>query len=254
MKVIISEQYKENQELNEFVKGLPRTFLEGGEVLHNARNQIRRFTLSDGLQIVVKRFGTLGWLRRAIYTFFVKSKALRSFANASELNRRGIFSPNPVACVEFRRFGLLSDAYYLCENDERKPIAEVLGTDNWRQDVARALAELAAKMHRKGILHGDFNSTNVRFSETPEGEISFSLIDVNRMRMYGEAHPIPLPTRLENLTRFTGKMDVFEFVVRHYAQTMGEDVEQTVQLGLKIKQKHDRNWRLRKRLTHPLRK
>ena len=104
----------------------------------------------------------------------------------------------------------------------------------------------------------DLNSTNVLFNREDLNQADpkqwFQLIDINRMqfRDVEQQGPFPLSVRLENLTRFTGRMDVFEKVAWYYAAACHMPQEATTQLAVKRKQTHDRRWRMRKRLFHPI--
>ena len=60
--------------------------------------------------------------------------------------------------------------------------------------------------------------------------------------------------RIENLTRFTGRIDLFEHVAREYAKNCGLPIEEWTKEAVEQKKRHDRNWYRRKRILHPFRK
>ena len=223
-------------------------FDKEGTVIFNGRNTIKVFN-AGGREIVVKRFQRPDFIKKIIYTFFRKSKAYRSFYNATELIRRGISTPAPIEYSETKRFGLIDFCYYVCERNDDPPVEDLIDRDDWNHELAAALAAFSAKLHCKGILHKDFNDTNIRYDK----DFNFSLIDLNRMTFYPEGTEIPINICLDNLTRFTGRMDLFEYVIRQYASCRNLDVEKTTQAALKIKRRHDRNWRIRKSICHPVR-
>lgn len=223
-------------------------FETDGKVIFSGRNTIKLINI-DGHELVVKRFRRPDLIKKIVYTFFRKSKAYRSYHNAKEIVARGFNTPAPIEFIETKRYGLIDYCYYICERNDDPPIEDLIDRDDWSHDLALAFAKFAAQLHDKGILHHDLNDTNVRY----DADFRFSLIDLNRMTFYPVGVEVPLKLCLDNLTRFTGRMDLFEFVVREYARCRNLDEEVTASLALKIKNTHDRNWRMRKRITHPFR-
>ena len=63
----------------------------------------------------------------------------------------------------------------------------------------------------------------------------------------------PMKECVENLTRFTGRMDVFELVAREYVKARGLE-ESQVQNFMDGKAEHDWRWKKRKNITHCFRK
>lgn len=223
-------------------------FETDGKVIFSGRNTIKLINI-DGHEVVVKRFRRPDLIKKIVYTFFRKSKAYRSYHNAKEIVARGFSTPAPIEYIETKRYGLIDYCYYICERNDDPPIEDLIDRNDWSHDLALAFAKFAAQLHDKGILHHDLNDTNVRY----DADFRFSLIDLNRMTFYPVGEEVPLKLCLDNLTRFTGRMDLFEFVVRKYARCRNLDEEVTASLALKIKNTHDRNWRMRKHITHPFR-
>ena len=67
------------------------------------------------------------------------------------------------------------------------------------------------------------------------------------MRFYS-GYP-PMKECVENLTRFTGRMDVFECVAREYVKLRGMD-EKILQKIIEAKKIHDWRWAHRKGILH----
>ena len=251
-------------------------FENTGRVLFSGRNEIRLVNI-DGEDVVVKRFKRPNLFQKIIYTFFRKNKAYKSYHNGVELVARGFCTPRPIRYEETKRMGLIDYCYYISSYMPLPPMEDWSDRDDWDAEMATRFAQFVARLHTKGVLHNDLNDTNVRTlittnplfviptersggvnltSSTREpSELSvpsddmFCLIDINRMQFYPQNCEIPLKERLRNLTRFTGRLDLFEFVVREYAKTLALPIEETVNLALKIKTTHDRNWYRRKRFT-----
>ena len=181
---------------------------------------------------------------------FRKHKAHKAYCNALELVRRGVATPNPIAFVEQRKGLWLTDAYYICEATNLKSIEGEVDRDDWNRKLATAFGQFVAVLHSKGVLHHDLNDTNVLFDTDSEGSYRFEVIDINRMKFYDRGDDIPEKECVENLTRFTGRIDLFEYVIRAYASARNlNEVENFVERAVAQKRLHDLRWRRRKRFS-----
>ncbi len=159
----------------------------------------------------------------------------------------------------------LSYAYYLSGSVDLPPIKDQLNRDDWSRPLATAFARFAADLHKRGILHHDLNSTNTLYHERADGSYSFAVIDINRMAFSAPAtqtiddqqggtpqyrFSFSLAERIENLTRFTGRIDLFEHVARQYALCLGLDPDAFAARAVAQKKRHDRRWVRRKRISH----
>lgn len=245
----------------------------GGDELYRGRNVVKRLTLDltavEGLtthdtlpstptEVVVKCFPCRNLWQRVAYSWFSNSKAHKAYDNACRLEAAGIGTPHAYGYVERRDHGLLRECYLLTDIDHGTDLAHFLpvhGTEPYDTAVAEAFGAFVARLHRAGIVHHDLNSTNVRCHVRADGQgYDFSLIDINRMAFCDTAtQPLSLSVRLENLTRFTGRQDITAAVAHAYALASGEEADTFVALATRQKARHDRRWRLRKRLTHPFR-
>lgn len=235
-----------NKAFQSFIAQLPQSFQTGGTVLNDKRNTIKLYPSSEGCAaFVVKRFRHLLLIQRIIYTFFRATKACRAYRNGVELLRREVRTPQPMAYIDFRDKGLIADSYYICEECDWPPIADLLRkAEHFDRHLAHDFARFALSLHRKGILHGDLNETNTLYHLTAAGTYEFSVIDINRMEFTPPGHA-SWAKRKDNLTRFTNRMDVFEYVAREYSAAAGLG-EKAVKELLESKHRHDRNRRRRK--------
>ena len=245
MNVIVSSEY---EYLNAWLSQVPRLF-DGnqGELLYSGRNQIRRFDV-DGQQLVVKRFKRNDILKAVIYTFFRENKARKSFENACQLRGRGFTTPREVAYIEERSMGLLRQVYYICRYTDAEPIRpRLIEQDPFDRELAIVYACYVASLHEAGVLHRDLNPTNVLVN----AENHFELIDINRMQFFDG--PVPKAECMENLTLFYWLTPAYRFILDEYARQRGwtdEDVAEAI----RVKERHDRRWIRRKKITHPFRK
>ena len=244
-----------------FVAQLPSVFSMEGELLYDDRNTIKLFTMDDGAEIVVKRFKRPNIVQKVAYTFFRPTKARRAFIHGRELTSRGIVTPEPYGYAETKRMGLIDYCYFASSRTSGRPIEDYLYRDDWDRQLAELFARYAAYLHMKGVLHHDLNDTNVLYDTEWFGDggycgpepfeccnVSrmFSVIDTNRMKFYPEGQEIPLGECLLNLSRFTKRMDLFEFVLHKYAEYRHLDADTLVREGLAVKSRFDSRRRRKK--------
>ena len=216
MKIIIHPEFINTAS---FIKQLPQFFEQEGELLHNGRNKVKRYRVNNK-EIVVKRYKRPNIIQRIVYTFFKKSKTERAYLFAGMLREKGFDTPHEVAYIERKKNGLFLDGYFVSLNSTHPPLSELL----WKRDFDRRPAdELAAylvELHKKGVLHGDLNLTNILYHTDKEKQSRFTLIDTNRSKFK------PIPRRqecLENLKRLTHNKALLRCIVIQYAILRGWD-------------------------------
>ena len=250
MNIVVASEY---EDLKAWLTQVPRLFADNqGELLYRGRNQIRLFDV-DGRKLVVKRFKRNDIIKAVVYTLFRKNKARRSYENAGLLRQRGFTTPHEVAYIEQRTAGLVTQVYYVCAYTDAQPIRpRLIEQEPFDESLAVSYARYVASLHEAGVLHRDLNPTNVLFSESGEpAAVSFELIDINRMQFFDGA--VPKAACMENLTLFYWLTPAYRFILDEYARQRGWS-EADVAEAIRVKQRHDRRWIRRKRLTHPFRK
>ena len=172
----------------DFTARLPETFTAGGEIIHNARNQIRVFDVS-GRKINVKKFCIPPIVNRILYSLGWRTpKAKTTFLNAQQILKRGFHTPTPYGYRIERKGGLINFSYFISEQVENmRPIRQA------QSDAAliRALAKYTADMHAKGLWHKDFTPGNILY-RAENGQYHFLLVDINRFRFFNG----PVPPRI----------------------------------------------------------
>ncbi|MDU1906473.1 MAG: lipopolysaccharide kinase InaA family protein [Dysgonomonas sp.] len=256
IKTVISPEYEANPLVKSFITELPTIFENSGEILYAERNLIKKYELdkSDNIlnEVVVKRYKRPNSIQKIIYGFFRSSKAERAFHNATELRKRGISTPREIAYIEITKNGLFEYGYYISGSDNAPPIRErLIELEDFDRTMAKDFAKFAAILHKKGILHGDLNSTNVLY-HSEKNEYTFSVIDINRMKFFDEGTIIPKEECFDNLTRFTGRMDLYEFVLNSYIKERNWDIEADLKEAINIKKLHDEQWKRRKSFLRKL--
>ena len=248
LKMTISPAY---QSFSDWLAQVPQLFAGNqGTLLYDGRNQIRCFEV-QGVQLVVKRYKKHDIVKRLIYTFFRPNKAQRAYENAQLLRQRGFATPQEVAYMEDVVAGVIRQVYYVCLYTSAAPIRpRLIEQDPFDQPLAFAYACFVASLHDAGVLHRDLNPTNVLYREH-DGAYDFEVIDINRMHFYDG--PVPKDECMENLTLFYWLTPAYRFILQEYAARRGW-TEADIAEAIRVKQRHDRRWVRRKRLTHPFRK
>lgn len=241
MKTVINEAYRKYAD---YIANLPSRFDSEGTMLYKGRNTVKRYDAPDGSKWVVKRYKKPSLPQAFIYTFVRKGKAERAFRNAAMFRQRGVSTPHEIAYIEEKDNGLMAYSYYICENTDAHPIAEKLEADDFDHSLADAFARFVARMHVSGAMHKDLNPTNVLYETTADG-YEFSVIDINRASFTADGSPCPTANCLNNLTLFTGRMPLFRYVARRYAESRGWP-DSMIQAAVDCKIKHDKRWRRRK--------
>ncbi len=252
----INPKYSGDKHIKEFVEGLHDSFFKCGKVVYNKRNILKIMqTGSDLMPVVaVKRFKPLGALRGIYYTYIGKSKAERCFEYALELARRGIDTPEALACVTVRKNGVLRDSYYICKCVELPAIKDgVHWEDSFNERMAEDFAAMAAAMHESGVTHGDLNCDNVLYRQNDDGSYSFTLIDINRMTIDKDHQPVKDAAAIADMCCFTRSLKVMRSVAEYYVRARGWD-SRMVEKMVDAKRRFNRRRAIKKRIVHPTRK
>lgn len=244
MNITITPEY---EHLRDILSKVPQTMTnDKNKLLYNGRNKIVCLEMPDGESLVVKKFKRHNLLKQIIYTFFRKNKAYNSFYNAKKLKSLGFDTPAPVAFIEEKTHGLITQVYYICAYTDKKALAPMLtAAEPYDKELATAYARYVALLHSSGVLHLDLNSTNVLCEKTDNG-YCFQLIDINRMRFY--KGPVPEELCMENMTLFWHFDELYRYVLDCYAKARrwdGAKIEKAIQTKLR----HDRNWHRRKKFS-----
>ena len=246
MRTIINSRYTG---ASSYIASIPSLFYSFETTLHHGRNEIR-MTEYLGEKLVVKRFCSSSIFKQLITTI-AGSKAKKAYINALKLTERGIETPFPIAYIEERNIiGLITKSYLVTAFTDMKPICgEMNEFGEFNKPLMKDFAQFAAKLHKNGIIHNDLNSTNVRW-QWHDGHYSFSVIDTNRMRVYSKTAPDEHRC-MGDLTRFCSMTDMYKYFILEYLKARGWSSVK-YETALYIKQKHDRNYDRRKKVTRRL--
>lgn len=180
MKYVINPAYKEK--LEHFLCNIRGYFFDNHNTIHKARNELKIIAY-DGIDTVVKSFKVPNLINRIVYTFFRDSKAKKSYDNALKI---GEFTPTPVGYIEFFRFGLLQESYFISEKFTydftiREPLLDKNFED--RENILRAFGHFTFLLHEKNIFHDDYSPGNILIKKH-EDHYEFKIVDINRMKFF----------------------------------------------------------------------
>jgi tRNA A-37 threonylcarbamoyl transferase component Bud32 len=229
MKIVIAPQFQKHVV---FIRQIPRLIDEGeGTIVYDGRNRVVRLE-HEGETMMVKCFKRVNIIQQIVYTFFRKSKAERAFLFAGEFSKRGISTPQRIAFLEEKRWGLFLKGYFVSKEVEGTECHLLLReVKEFSPQLADAVMKQTVLMHSKGILHGDLNLSNFLCVEK-SGDYFFNMIDINRSR-FCDGYPSNNDC-LKNLVRTTHRRDLYEYLIASYARQRGWDEKETVQQAVAL--------------------
>ena len=224
------------------LKDIKNYFLSAIDSIHKARNEIKIIDF-NGESLVVKSFKIPSILNKIVYTFFRDSKAKKSYENSIKIID---FVPKPIGYVEFKKFGLMHESYFVSENFKydftiREPLLQTDFKD--KEEVFKAFARFTYKLHEQGIFHLDYSPGNILIKEENEDYI-FKIVDINRM----EFKPLDLDERLKNFAKLWAKDEDLKTIVKEYARLSSENGQKCIDIALQYSQAHKDKINRKKRL------
>lgn len=210
--------------------------------LWNERNKIKVVVLGQE-EITLKSFKVPHFINRIVYRFFRASKAKKSYENSLKIVD---FVPKPIGYVEYFRFGILGESYFLCEKfaydfTVREPLLDDAFPD--RERLFQAFAIFSFTLHEKGILHLDYSPGNILVKQR-EGQFLFKIVDVNRMRF----QKLDVEQRLRNFSKLWAEDRDLESIIRVYAKLIDEDEERCLKVALYYSHIHKKSKERKKKL------
>ncbi len=224
------------------LKDIKNYFLSATDSIHKARNEIKIIDF-NGESLVVKSFKIPSILNKIVYTFFRDSKAKKSYENSIKIID---FVPKPIGYVEFKKFGLMHESYFVSENFKydftiREPLLQADFKD--KEEVFKAFARFTYKLHEQGIFHLDYSPGNILIKEENEDYI-FKIVDINRM----EFKPLDLDERLKNFAKLWAKDKDLKIIIKEYSKLIESDEDDCIRIALKDSQAHKDRKNAKKRL------
>lgn len=222
--------------LSGFIESIPHVFSASGDTIHEGRNTIKVFTLPDATMLNVKRYHRPSGPNLLIYSSGIrKPKGLRAYNYPQILLSRGISTPEAVAYIEERRFGLLGFSYFVSIQCPYEHTLYDIGNaeEGTYETLAAEFARFTATIHEKQLMHLDYSPGNILYTRTPSGGYRFSLVDINRM-YFGS---VTMQKGLSNFKRLWGPKRFFKLMIREYAAARGFDEEEALAYAMEERRK-----------------
>lgn len=229
-------------EFEELLTNIREYFKDSSDSIHKARNEIKILEFKNQ-KLVVKAFKIPNFINKIVYTFFRGTKAKKSYENSIRISS---FVPQAIGYIEFRKFGLLSDSYFISEQFEYDfTIREVILDADFkdRENIFREFAKFTYQLHEDGILHKDYSPGNILIKQD-ENSYEFKIVDINRM----EFKDLNYDDRLKNFSQLWVKNSDLKIIVDEYSALMNKDSKTSLEKAVYYSQKHKDRKNFKKRL------
>ncbi|WP_289053060.1 lipopolysaccharide kinase InaA family protein [Carboxylicivirga marina] len=249
IKILIN---KKHEELRAVIEQIDNNFLNNGEWIKDARNQIKRIEY-DGVDYCIKKFYKATAFNHLMYSYIRKSKAQRSYEIAQQLLVKNINTPEPIAFMEiYNRWHFLKHSYYICRFEHVDyTLSEVLNSEvDDKALIVRGFVNFMINgLHPQGIWHKDFNGSNVLIKQLGERHFQYSLVDLNRIKF---SKVIQYHRGLHNLQQISSNPIYLAELAKYYANFKNTNEEETIYELLFVKYIGRLRRRYTKRFLHAL--
>jgi serine/threonine protein kinase len=217
-------------------------FKNSSNSIHKARNEIKVINYEDH-EYVIKSFKVPHLLNKIVYTFFRDSKAKKSYENSVKIID---FVPKPISYIEFKKFGLIHDNYFVSENFNydftiREPLLDVNFEE--KEEIFKQFALFTYQLHEQGIYHLDYSPGNILIKKEKD-TYTFKIVDINRMQF----KPLTIEERLKNFAKLWAKDEDLKLIIKAYVQLIQKDENDCIEKALYYSQKHKDKKNFKKRL------
>lgn len=181
-------------EIRDWLSALPERLASEGRSLTKGHDRVAVVPMvgrGADERAAVKIFGPQSYLKNRIDAA-QGSKAQRSFRAGLFLKKKGVGTPEPVACLDRWEHGRLRESYYVTRYES--------GMSNFRDELIRiyrhepeceilmrllqGVAGAVAALHRAGLAHRDMGNQNILLRRTADGKWGdVRFVDLNRARI-----------------------------------------------------------------------
>ena len=193
--------------------------------------------------MTVKSFKIPNLFNKIIYTFFRDSKAKKSYENSLRIEP---FAPKAIGYIEFKKFGLLDESYFVSEHfDYDFTIREPLLDKNFenRVEILQAFARFSYEMHQKNIYHNDYSPGNILIKKDVSNGYVFKVVDVNRMKFFS----LTCKDRAQNFSQLWADDNDLKIIINEYKNHYKTDKE-LEQIALEFSHQHKKRKNFKKKL------
>ena len=241
----------DHEGLKPWLENIADNFNNGGELIYDARNQIKVFRKADlplyshSTDINVKRYHAPRYFNSLVYSYGLREpKGCRAYKYAKVLLDKGISTHKPIAYIEERNaFGILGYSYLITEqiNYDMRMYEVGDAKPGSYEALAKQLAAFAADMHQKEVLHLDFSPgnilVNIEDKNSPIPIYHFTIVDINRMR-FGT---VTIEDACKNFARLWGPKRFMQILIKEYCAIRNFDAVKAETLLMQERRKF---WKL----------
>lgn len=208
MKYELNNKYENN--FKNFLLNIKEYFQENSHTIHKARNELKIISF-DGVDTVVKSFRVPNFINQIAYSFFRSSKAKKSYLYSLKI---GEFTPNPIGYIEFYRFFLLKESFFISEKFDydftiREPLLDKNFND--KDEIFKAFARFTLELHNNNIFHKDYSPGNILIKKE-NGKYIFKVVDINRMQFY----ELDQTSRAKNFSKLWASDEILKVISQEY--------------------------------------
>ena len=156
------------------------------------------------------------------------------------------FTPKPIGYIEFYKFGLLDESYFVSEKFDydftiREPLLDINFPN--KNEIFKAFAQFTFDLHENGIYHLDYSPGNILIKKENDNFI-FKIVDINRMKFLN----MDLEKRAKNFSKLWAKDEDLEFIAKEYAKIYEKNNEEFISKTISFSKKHKAVKNFKKRL------
>jgi len=215
---------KNFQTFKEFVLNIKANFESNLNTIHKARNELKIIPHA-GINTVTKAFKIPNFINKVAYSFFRDSKAKKSYEYSVKISN---FTPQPIAYIEFYKFGLLRESYFISEEFKydftiREPLLDKEFKN--RDGIFKAFARFTLELHNNNIFHNDYSPGNILIKEQ-NGSYIFKIVDINRMMFF----ELSQDDRAKNFSKLWADDTILEIIAKEYQKHYSCDTNFTNQV------------------------
>ena len=213
--------------MEDFLLNIKTYFSNNSNTIHKARNELKVIEY-EGIKTVVKAFKIPNQLNQIVYAYFRDSKARKSYNNAMKLISLGINTPTPIGFIEFYKFGLFKESFFISEKlDYQFTIREPLRNMELpnRDEILKKFVAFTYDLHQKNVFHKDYSAGNILVVAS-KNDYKFSVVDINRM----EFKPMNLEEGLDNFAKLWLDEDSLVLIAKEYARLSGTDEKEAISI------------------------
>ena len=242
MKTIINPKYNGYSDI---IMAIPINFNRNdfGDIIRLRRNHIKKL---DN-KFVIKKYVKMTFANRLIYSFIRKTKARRAYEYTNKLRLLGVNTPDEVAYIEIKKWGILIDSYFISIFNNTKSMEDIFecGASNNTINIVKSYVKFLVNIHKKGIVHNDLVSSNILVNlDENSGTACFNLIDYNNMSFKNK--PLSLIEIANNLKKVSYNKKWYYFLLREYEKVIGCERLNLMEKCCRIKKIRERRVKIRK--------